>query len=994
MKKTLLHYSRLGIAFTALMLLGFSVLAQVKGKVTDSESNEPLVGAYIQTIGAKGGAISDEEGNFTLNVPTGATQFKVSFIGYSDQTFDLGTQTYFDIKLVSEDKLDEVLVIGYTVQKKSDKTGAVAQVTAEELNKGRLTDPIQGLQGKAAGVNVSKQGGDPNAGFSVNIRGAAGFTSGTGPLYVIDGVVGVDPTTINPDDIESFNVLKDAASAAIYGSRAANGVIIITTKNSGIKGSAAKKEITTVEYSTFVSLDQVANRLDFLTADEIRDFAAKTNASFIDNGANTNWFDEIYRTGISQQHTLAFSGADANTSYRASVSTNNIAGVIKGSSKDRYIGRLNITQKALDDKLILNARISGTIEGNDYVNYGGGTSPSNVIYQAMIRNPTDPVLAADGSFFETNREFNYNNPLAVIEDFQNHRDAKRLLGNVGLDYTITDGLVASINAAYLRDDDESFYFEPSYAQANNTQGYGRRAYNNRYQSLIEEKITYNKVFQEKHSLDAMAGHSYQIDGFDGFAAQGKNAQSDYVTSNNLGTLLELEPGSISSYKNRSAFISLFSRAMYDFDKKYFLTASVRRDYSSKFGENNEWGWFPAVSAAWNLKRESFLMNNTLFSDLRLRVGYGVTGNQNIPNNVDIITYGPAGTSINPETGETVISFENSGDINANPDLKWEQNGEVNIGLDFAVLKNKISGSIEYYRKTTKDLIYRYELPVPPNKARYIYANAGQIQNNGIEATVQAFVLNNTNLKWKTVFTFAHNKQNTVSLGNDQYNVDEIRTLYVSGRGLVGGENWTQKVVPGYEIGTFFLPEYAGLTSDGTGQFLFYTAAGGVTRDVAQAERRAVGSAQPDFIAGWSNYFEIGKGFDVSFAFRAVVGHEIYNVTRMVFSNPNNLPTLNGLQEALTEYDNGLKDNPTISSYYLENASFVKLDNASFGYNIPLADKKVKNLRVYLNGNNLLLLTGYSGQDPELNYSGIEFGRDQYDVYPRTRSITFGLNATF
>ena len=286
MKKKLHTYSRLGLPLLTMLLTALSALAQVSGKITDSESKEPLVGAYIQTIGAKGGAISDEKGEFTLKVPAGATQFSVSFIGYTSQTFDLGSQTFFDIKLVSEDKLDEVLVIGYTVQKKSDKTGAVAQVTAEELNKGRLTDPIQGLQGKAAGVNVSKQGGDPNAGFSVNIRGAAGFTSGTGPLYVIDGVVGVDPTTINPDDIESFNVLKDAASAAIYGSRAANGVIIITTKNSGIRSASSNKQVTSVEYSTFVSLDQVANRLDFLDAGQIRDFATKTNAAFIDNGAN------------------------------------------------------------------------------------------------------------------------------------------------------------------------------------------------------------------------------------------------------------------------------------------------------------------------------------------------------------------------------------------------------------------------------------------------------------------------------------------------------------------------------------------------------------------------------------------------------------------------------------------------------------------------------------------------------------------------------------
>ncbi len=993
MKKTLLQYSK---HFLSVLFLAYSsvAFAQIKGKVTDSENGEPLVGAYLTTVEVPGGAITDEKGEFTMKVNEGAKNFKVSYIGYTSRTFEIGNQTYFDIQLTAEDKLDEVLVIGYSVQKKSDKTGAVTQVSAEELNKGRLTDPIQGLQGKAAGVNVSKQGGDPNAGFSVNIRGAAGLTSGTGPLYVVDGVVGVDPTTINPDDIESFNVLKDAASAAIYGSRAANGVIIITTKNSGIKSGGSMAETFAVEYSSFVSLDRVANRLNFLDADQIKEFAAQdTSIILTDNGGNVDWMDEIYRTGVSSQHTLAFSGMDANTSYRASFSSNSIAGVIKGTDKDRYIGRLNITQKALNDKLTLNARLSTTIEKNDYITYGDGDNPNNVIYQAMRRSPLDPVYTESGDYFETDRNFQYNNPVAIIEQFQNQRDAKRLLGNFGIDYQIIDGLNASVNMAYIRDDEESFYFEPSFAAANNTQGLGRREYKNRESLLIEEKLNYIKTFKEKHNINVMAGHSYQVDNYDGFKAEGKNAQSNFVQSNNLQVLLDLEPGSITSYKDASGFISLFARSMYDFDKHYFLTLSVRRDYSSRFGDNNEWGWFPAVSAAWNLKKEAFIAKYSTISDLRLRVGYGVTGNQSIPNNVDRVSYVPAGTAIDPETGETVISFERNGDIVENPDLKWEQNGELNIGVDFGLWKNKISGSIEYYRKTTSDLIYKYELPVPPNKARYIYANAGELQNNGIEATIQSFIINNEKMKWKSVLTFAHNKQKTVTLSSENHDLDEIRTLFVDGRGLVGGENWTQKIVPGYEIGTFFLPEYAGLTSDGKGQFLFYTAAGGVTRDVTKAERRAVGSAQPDFIAGWSNYFEFKNGFDVSFSFRAVVGHQVYNVTRMIFSNPADLPSLNVLEEALDEYDRGLQTSPIVSSYYLENGSFLKLDNMSVGYNIPVKDK-IKNLRVYLNGNNLLLITGYSGLDPELNYSGFEFGRDQYDVYPRTRSITFGLNASF
>ena len=394
---------RITIAFVLSFFICTLSYAQtsISGTVTDSETNEALVGAYITPIGAKGGAISDVDGKFKLNVPTGVSQIKVSFVGYTDQTLDIGNQTVFEVKLTSEDKLDEVIVIAYGTQKKSDKTGAVTQVSSDELNKGRVTDPIQGMQGKAAGVNVSKQGGDPNAGFSVNIRGSASITGGTGPLYVVDGVVGIDPTTINPDDIASFNVLKDAASTSLYGTQGSNGVIIITTKG-GSFGTGKVSDKISIEYSKYVAFDKVANRLEFLTGDELREYAKTTNnANFKDNGANTDWMDEIYRTGVSQQHTVAVSKTDENTTYRLSLSTNSLTGVLKGTDKTRNIARFNIAQKALDDKLTISARVSATLEENNYVKYDNGSDPKNVIYQAMRRSPTDPVLDSTESYFET-----------------------------------------------------------------------------------------------------------------------------------------------------------------------------------------------------------------------------------------------------------------------------------------------------------------------------------------------------------------------------------------------------------------------------------------------------------------------------------------------------------------------------------------------------------------------------------------------------------------
>jgi len=970
--------------------------SKISGTIQDSENNEPLVGAYVTPVGAKGGAISDTEGKFELNVPAGVSSIKVSFVGYMDQILAVGNQTVFDIKMVSDDKLDEVLVIAYGTQKKSDKTGAVTQVTAEELNKGRITDPIQGMQGKAAGVNISKQGGDPNAGFSVNIRGSASLTGGTGPLYVVDGVVGVDITTINPDDIASINVLKDAASTSLYGTQGSNGVIIITTKG-GSFGRGDVDENITVEYNSFVSFDQVANRLNFLSGSQIRDYANEIgSANFQDNGANTDWMDEIYRTGISQQHTLAINKSDENTNLRASLSANNLTGVLKGTRKDRYIARINIAQKAFDNKVTFTARLSGTLEQNKYVKYDGGSAPDNVIYQAMRRSPTDPVYNADGTFFETDRNFQYNNPVAMIEQIQNERDAKRLLANLSVKYDINKHWNINVTSAVGRDDDQKWYASPASAFSNQINGNASREYNNKYFSQISEVISYTNTFREKHNLNAIGGHSWQQESTDGLKAEASGIDPFYesVGADNLQAYSVINWGNVSSYNSRPiGLASFFSRAIYDFDKRYYFTASLRRDKSTKYGDDIEWGTFWALSSAWNIKREGFMKNVTKVSDLRLRVGYGLTGNADIPNEIDQVLFSPSGPGIDSETGEENIAWNNKQNNNANPNLAWEEVRELNIGIDFGFLKNRISGSLELYSKNTNNLVTEVAVPVPPNIAPRTFLNAGEIQNNGIELTLNGVVIDKKNILWRTSLAASTNKQETITLGDPDLDDNGLRKLFVSGRGLVGNNNYTQIILPGYEIGSFFLPVYAGQSSDG--KFLYQTEAGGVTRNVEQAARQFVGSAQPDAIIGWSNYVKFYKNWDASIAVRGIFGHQIFNVTRMVFSNPADAPNLNVLESALEGENATLTSDPAISTYYLEDGDFIKLDNLSIGYNLPLGkENKIKNLRLYLNGTNLAMWTKYSGSDPELNFSGTEFGRDQYDVYPRTRSFTFGLNATF
>ncbi len=971
--------------FALLMIFSASTLyAQktVKGTVTDKEG-APVPGVTVVVKGTTVGTITDVDGKYFLKVPADAKTLVFSMVGMKPVVVPI-TKDVIDVVMEPEtEQIDEVIVVGYGTQKKSDKTGAVLAVNKDELNQGVLTDPIQALQGKAAGVMITKKGGDPNAGFSVKIRGQAGLYSGTSPLYVVDGVPGVDPTTIAPEDIESFNILKDASSTAIYGSRGANGVIIITTK----KGS---KKQNVISYNSYISLDKVAKRLDLLTPEEFRTFIDTAGLTeFQDGGANTDWQDEIYRNAVSMSHNLSISGGSKNATYYASATHANYTGVVKGTDKRRDIFHVSLSQKALNDRLKISTNLTQTLEANNYISYSG-SGPNDVLYQAFQRNPTDPVYNEDGTFYESNRGFNYYNPVALIYDIQNHRDAKRFNGNLRTDYTIIDGLTLGLNLGYIRNDDETFYFEPTYAKGGSTEGYAKRAYSNYQSKLLESTLKYINSFGA-HNVDFVLGYSFQQDDYDGFWAQGKDPLSDYVQSNNLGVLNLVNVGDIGSYKGESRLISFFGRAVYNYKSKYYLTVTVRRDGSTKFGENNKWGWFPSASTAWNIKNEKFMQNVRFISMLKLRAGYGLAGNQNIADYLNVISYGPAGTAPDPVTGENVIAF--APNHAANPDLRWEQNQELNIGLDFGLFNNRISGSIEYYDKKTIDLLAEYSVPVPPNPVGRIYANVGTVTNRGVELNIQSFVLDRKNVKWKTVLNFSRNRQSLDSLSNDKYEWSEMHVGWVAGRGLVGQENWTQIVAPGYELGTFYLPHYRGLSEDGV--FLFETEAGGVTRDLAKAERIVAGHALPRFTVGWSNYLTLFKHVDMSVSARLVYGFDVFNATRLTFGNPVWLPNLNVLESALDERARGLTSPPTISDYYLEDGTFLRIDNVNIGYTFNTANSKwIKKARVYFSSDNLLLLTNYTGIDPETSYDGLSFGIDNFNTYPKARTFTLGVNLTF
>jgi len=963
----------------------FGQVITIYGIVKDNTGNT-MPGVTIQVKGTSKGTTTNLEGKYTIQTESNSVLI-FSFIGYVSQEDPVNGRAMIDVVLNEENKqLDELIVIGYGTQKKSDKTGAVAQVTSEDLNKGIMQNPIQSLVGKTAGVLITKRGGDPNGGFSVKIRSQASMFTSTEPMYVIDGVPNADITSLSADDIESFNVLKDASSSAIYGATGANGVIIVTTK----KGKSGKVG-ESIEFSSTLSIDNVAKRLDLLSASQLRKYVTDYNltSTFVDGGTNTDWQDEVYRTGVNRTYNVALSGGNEINNFRASLSNTISEGVIKGSDKTRTIGRINFSQKMFDNKFTFSATASGTVDKNNYVKYDGN-GPQDVIWQMLQRNPTDPVYASDGSYYEIKRDFQYDNPLALISNIQNTKNEKSILGNVSTDWEIFKGFKHWLSLSYTRKDNESFYFEP-YDSWSSPDGYGSRTSNNAESKILESTLSYNKDLFPNQNLNVTAGYSYQFDVFTGISAHGTGPTSNLIKSYNLSTLSTINQGDISSYYNTANKISFYGRIIYNIDSKYIVTATLRRDGSSKFGPNNRWGNFPSASIGWNIKREEFMNSISFIDQLKLRVGYGVAGNDKFPTNhayLPIIQ--PNGTTFDYESGTYVPKYTST--YNANPDLKWEENKELNFGIDFGVLKNKVSGSFEYYRRKTVDLLVDVPAWLSTQVYEKVWINGGDFTSSGFEANIQYYALSYKDFDWKTQFSFStfHQKIDRLSskwTANSGLN----KKGWLQGRGLVGDQNWSQYIQEGWELGTFYMPEYAGISSDG--KYLFYTATGGVTRDITKAKRKVVGHALPKFEIGWSNNFNIYKDFDLSFSFRAVYGGDVLNVTRLILSNPSQLPTLNALKEALGNAKKGLTSAPIVNSYFLEDGSFIRLENLSFGYTYNKFKNKNYKIRFSITGNNLFIITKYKGSDPEMTYSGLEFGIDNFNVYPKTRSIMFGISLT-
>ena len=961
-----------------LMMCTFAFAQQgtVTGKVID-DLGEPVIGANVIVKGTTTGIITDVDGNFSLNVSDIKKNILViSFVGYNTVEEPLRGRTKVGIKLESSViNLGEVVAIGYGTQTRRQITGSVANVSEKDFNTGVTREATDLLQGRVAGLNITSGSGDVSSAPQIRLRGTSTLQNDQGPMIVIDGVPGGDMSTVSPSDIESISVLKDASSAAIYGSRSAGGVILITTK----RGQGGK---TQVSYDGYVAMSTLANKPDLLTADEWRDYAknngyAETMGQYDQYGANTDWFDVISRTGISQNHALSLSGGTSKSNYRASVTYLKNDGVIRDNSSERLNFRFQFQQRAINDRLRIGLTGAGTM-----MNFTPTYGYNFVLAYNML--PVWPVYNADGTWHE---EVGYDqgNPLHNIEANTRENKGVRFYGTGDLQFTITDGLNIKAMLYKSRNQMEySQYYDSTTDAGRDDGGYAYRSSNTRDKELMEWTLDYDKTFNEIHKVNGLLGYSWEENTYQSMSAANRSFTTDGLGANNLGAGQDLRPSDVSSAKNEYRLISMFARANYSYGEKYMVTATIRRDGSSKFGANHKWGWFPSASAAWGISQEAFMEDVKWVSDLKLRAGWGVTGNQDgLSPYKTLELYGA--NSKYYDNGKWLTDYKIS--QNANPDLKWEETSMFNVGLDFQLFKGRLGGTIEYYSKQTTDMLYTYTVPSPPYLYRSMMANVGDMSNKGIEVLLNFDAIKTKNFSWNTTLNLAHNKNEVTRLSNDQFTTDRI---YAGDAWVRGGSGGTTHVVEeGYPIGQFY-----GWLCEGIKDGKYILKDMNDDGQISEDDRTYIGDAQPDLTFGWNNSFRY-KNIDFSFFFRGSLGQKVMNHVRMAYAQSGGLVGANALNDPLT-YE--LKEVPKYCSYYIEDGSFVRLDNVTLGYTFNTKGIDwLQKARIYATGQNLLLITGYKGLDPETNVGrndGLAPGVEDREFYPKARTFTFGVNLTF
>ncbi|CAM3748706.1 SusC/RagA family TonB-linked outer membrane protein [Flavobacterium chungbukense] len=990
---------------------GFSIntwaqKTEVSGVVLD-DKGIPLPAANILEKGTTNTVTTDFDGKFKFSVSNKNAVLVISFIGFDDQTLKLdGTKSNYSIKLQSTtNNLEQVVVVGYGKGSRKNLTTSVTSIKAEELNKGAISDVGQLLQGKVSGLNISSSG-DPTKTASVVMRGVSTLNSSQGPFYVIDGIPGVDISVISPDDIATIDVLKDAAATAIYGNRAANGVIMVTTK----KGSKGR---TQVAYNGYVGFEEVSNNLDMMNADQLRAFTTKNNLNFTpenDKGANTNWLKEIMRPNraVSTSHNLSMSGGGDHGSYTASITSLNREGVMQKSDFSRIIARLSVEQFAFDDKVKFGLNVT-----NSKTDYQNVPQRNTVLLQAASYLPVSPVRNADGSFYENFISPGYFNPVALIEHGTDETTTNNLVGNLTAEVKLPFGITYNLNLAHQRlTSSHGEFYDSYYSQYNSANFYNNpdppltkslvnfgvngSALRNSYETrnnIIESFFTWDRTFGS-HKVKAVVGYSWQENTLgDGFQATTTNFPVDNVGYNNLAlSNYTSVNGYVVNFGDSKAYqktrlIAYFARLNYNYKDKYLLQGSIRRDGGSMFGANNQWGYFPSVGGAWRIDKESFMQNQEFFSDLKLRGSWGVTGNSSGFNayTAQFIS-GSLGTFY--YNGQQIGAY--GPNQAANPDLKWEKTATANIGLDFSLLKGKVTGSIDVYDKKTTDMIFNYNVNPVLVPVGSIVANGGTMSNKGIELSLSTTPVKTADFSWTTNLNLAHNKNEIVKLTSPFFvGGDSIRRVQPDGGGQTGST--LQIFKEGKPLGQFFTLKYAGKNADGVSQY--YDKNGALTTTPLNGvDYHYAGSAQPKLLLGWGNNFQYKK-FDLSIFFRGVFGNKIFNATRADLFRPSTAMTNNILVDAGNESPNDL-NSYKYSDRFIEDGSYLRLDNMTLGYNFGKVGRYISSVRIYQTINNVFVITKYTGIDPEVEQGGTAPGVDSNNFYPKTRTYMFGLNVSF
>lgn len=989
-----------GAALLLLLLSVGVVFAQstVSGTVTDAETGDPISGATVLVKGTTSGAFTDEEGSYTVSVPEGATTLQFRFFGYEAKEVEIAGQSTVDVALPTNiSTLDEVVVTGYGTSKKDDITGSIVKVTSEDFNKGVVVAPEDLIQGRAAGVQITTASGEPGAGINIRIRGTASVRANNNPLFVVDGVpLSGENTTasgdapglgssaprnplnfLNPNDIESIDILKDASATAIYGSRGANGVVIITTKS----GSAGQG----ISYDASLGFANISKRYDLLNREQFLDAYADINgasaAAAIDGGADTDWQDEVFRTAITQTHNLSYGGGNDDGNFRFSLSYQDQEGIIKESGLKRITGRFNGTRRFLNDRLKVGTQmtISHIHDDNTAITDNSGFE-GDLLGNVLKANPTLPVRNPDGTFVQPG--VTELNPVAILELGESYTNTLRALGNLNAELEIFDGLkfktVLGLDRSFSNRVDafSRDLVSPQVVDIGRLTLADVEAFN----TLWENYFTYERRMGDVN-LNALLGYSYQQ-----FDYRTRNAEyANFRTSdldvmiNNLASADQANNNASGAGTNSSKTVdelqSYFGRVNVNIAEKYILTGTLRADGSTRFGGDNKYGYFPSFAFRWRVAEEGFLP--AAFDDLSLRLGFGVTGNQEIPHN--LYQERQRYNDVNINNGGDNIDGGGLGSVAfANPGLKWETTVQYNAGIDFAFANGRILGSLDYYFKTTNDLLIQVT-SAQPAVQDFVWTNLdADVINTGVELMLDFVLKDQGDFRWDLN-------------ANAAYNYNEVRNFSglintgdIDGQGLTGA--FAQRIAEGQPLFAYFLRDFAGFDENGVSVY-----AGG------DFQQFTGDSPLPTVNAGLTNRFSY-KDLDLSIFFAGQFGFSIYSNTANAFFTAGSLGNGRNVTTDVVGNGEGPLNAPDVSTRFLERGDFVRLQNVSLGYNIRLRNQYVQGIRVFATGQNLFVITDYTGQDPEVNTNkaidGVPSAGIDYTVYPRSRIFTVGVNFNF